>query len=280
MGTLYHKELETIWHLDKTPTDTKQCCQLKTKALKPGKEAVTDNPKTGSLKLYIERPGAKELASMSRIDEEETRPRLNCMMSSCKGGINKTKQRNGGNWWTDVKGEKITYNGIVNDHYRNRKFLLPNFGKYVEKEDKPPFFFSEKTSDVVNLPKLENKVLQKETKRRATPFAKSEKYEIKKWLDGVMFHIEEEQSKLNMDDNPIYERTRASGFSSKVLTRRRSMLNLGEIAGESSNCLTETNRELPKLRSNSINNPKMRPRLHKIHSDSSIKDLQPLTYDL
>ena len=248
--------------------------KAKTKTLKSRKEAVTDNRETGSFKLFIRRLSVKEVATMSKIDERVKRPLLNCVISSCEG-ISMTKQRNEGNRWIDAKGENIDDKGIGDDHYRKRTFLLPNFGKCVEKEDKPSLTartLIENTTDVVSLPKLENKVLQKETKRRATPFEKAQKYEIKKWLDGVMLHIEEEQCKLNMDDKPFYQRTPAPGSSSKVLTRRRSMLNLGEIAGESTDYVTETNRDLPRLRAHSTNTPKLRPKLHKIHSDSNIKN--------
>ena len=215
---------------------------------------------------------------MNKVDEHETRPLLSCLISKCNG-LKKTKQIDEDCNWINARCEKKDPVGNDDKHNRQYECILPKFEDYVEKANRA-FITNPRNekngiirSDFVTLPKIEDRIMQKETKRRATPFANSKRCEIKKWLEGTMHQIEEEQHKLNMED---HQKDHSSRSNTKVLRRRRSMLNLGEMTNQSTDIYAETEKNLTPSRRHST---KARPSLHKIHSDSSIKSMSSLNYN-
>ena len=221
----------------------------------------------------MNRPNTKELISLKRISEDKGKPLSSFVASPRCKKHSEIKEMAAGNWWIMAKDKN--YND--DSQYRKDELLLPKFKSYIEKERNelsPTRNCIEKTdtatSDVISLPKLDDKKAEKDTKRRGTPFASSKKYEIKKWLND-MFQIEEEQCKVNIDDHQAEKQYIPSRLGSKILTRRRSMLNLPEMSDGSRESYTERSGELQISRRNSTGKQNTRPKLHKIHSDSSIK---------
>jgi len=221
----------------------------------------------------MNRPNTKELISLKRISEDERKPILSFVASPRCKGQSEIKEMAAGNWWKMAKDKN--YND--DSQYRKDELLLPKFKNYIEKERKEfsttrNFIQNTGTaaSDVISLPKLEDKKVENETKRRGTPFASSKKYEIKKWLND-MFQIQEEQCKMNDDDHQAEKQHTPSRLGSKILTRRRSMLNLPEMSDGSRELHNERNGELQISRRHSTGKQSTHPKLHKIHSDSNIK---------
>ena len=239
--------------------------------------------------LNMNKTTLKQLEFRVRLQETTTKSELKC--EAAKYQELRNKKSSAIPMMMDQSGWDKTSNGNGyddDDGDNCKSFQLPTFKSASEKQHKifgQTKICSERkvdaTQDHVSLPKLEEKFVRKDIKRRATPFQISKKYEIRKWLNDTMLHIEEEQHKIQNEDCRMQPRERSLAFDSRMLTRRGSINSIvtssdhGRDGDEWKAYKTEMKQGLPSLRKG----VKEIHGLHKNKSDSNIKVYMPQTYD-